>query len=137
MKKVVLILTVQVFSIFFIYTIAPKKLMNVKDRKTNDSLLIEQKKIIKNNESLLRIHHTYSIQLDTLTNRIKESKIYADGKLPKYYLRFSFTPSTLRLSNIAINSFNIDINVDKRLYDSHRVNESFGRMSISKKWFTE
>lgn len=98
--------------------------------KSISDLIKEESKLRSEISSLKEIKYS-------LDNKLNELKIYEKGKTPKYHIILSFTPTTLRLSNAAINSFDVELTVDKTFYEAHNENENYGRMKITKKWATE
>lgn len=104
------------------------------DVQTNiDTLRAERSELVKTNSDLSAMKNTKLSEIASLDEKLKELKIYEDGKIPKYVLTLHFSPSTLRITNMAINSFSVDMPVDKRFYESHKIGESVGRLKIKNK----
>ena len=99
-------------------------------KKSVDELLKEKTQIQAN-------IHQLNNEKKVLTENVNELHILSSGTQPKYHIQLHFSPTTLRLTNIAVNTFDIELTVDKTFYDSHYENEMYGRMRIVKKWLSK
>lgn len=105
--------------------------------KDIDELRAERIILQRETASLSLSKDQISSQISKLNEKVKELKIYESGNVPHYYMRLQFTPTTLRIRNVVVNSFTIEIPVDKRFYESNDVGASCGRMTIESKWITK
>lgn len=104
------------------------------DVQTDIDTLRTQRNALEKTNSDLNDQKTRKIsEIADLNEKLKELKIYESGKTPKYILTLHFTPTTLRITNVAINSFYVDIPVDKIFYETHNIGESVGRLRIENK----
>jgi hypothetical protein len=103
-------------------------------QKTIDELKKERTKLQTENANLISLKSGNYSDISRLNEKIKELKIYESGSIPQYFIKLHFTPTTLRITNAAINSFSLELPVDKRFYESHNAGDSYGRMRIESKW---
>lgn len=98
-----------------------------------NTLRAQREDLVKTNSDLSDQKINKQSEISALDEKLKELKIYDSGRTPKYILTLHFSPSTLRLTNVMINSFSVDIPVDKRFYETHNTGESVGRLRIENK----
>lgn len=98
-----------------------------------DTLRTQRNALEKTNSDLSEQQVSKYADIAALDAKLKELKIYESGKTPKYIMTFHFSPTTLRITNVAINSFSVDIPVDKIFYETHNIGESVGRLRIENK----
>lgn len=103
-------------------------------QKTIDELKIERAKLQTENANLNSLKNGNYSEINRLSEKLKELKIYESGSVPQYFIKFHFTPTTLRITNAGINSFSLELPVGKRFYETHNIGDSYGRMRIESKW---
>lgn len=54
----------------------------------------------------------------------------------RYWVRLRFVPTTVRIKNVALNSFTLDLPVDSLFYAGAGLHQKYGRMVIIEKWIT-
>lgn len=98
-----------------------------------NTLRAERSNLEKINSDLADQKISKQSEISALDEKLKELNIYDSGRIPKYILTLHFSPSTLSLTNVAINSFSVEIPVDKQFYESHNIGQSIGRLRIRNK----
>lgn len=133
MKKTITVgINFTIYVLLIIFIVSCENKCNI--QKDIEELKIERANLKKENDKLSILKRNKYSEISKLDEQIKELKIYQNGSIPKYYIKLNFISTSLSVSTSTINSFSIELPVDKSFYDTHNVGDSYGRMRVHSKW---